>query len=90
MHLIIRIKPIYFLFLILIASFSSSLAIVEGSIHLGGSKMHKSFMLYKRDEMKVKNMISHMRKLMIHSTADYDDAGPNPKHDPRRRSGGKP
>ncbi|KAG7537770.1 hypothetical protein ISN44_As13g016220 [Arabidopsis suecica] len=80
----LRIKPLSLLFLILIIC-ASSLAIVEGSNQLGGAKMHESSMLYKSEE--VKNM-SH-RKLMFHSTADYDDAGPNPKHDPRRRPGGK-
>ncbi|VVB15824.1 unnamed protein product [Arabis nemorensis] len=51
--------------------------------------MHENFMLYKSEEMEVKKIMSH-RKLMFHSTADYDDAGPNPKHDPRKRPGGKP
>ncbi|XP_020872011.1 uncharacterized protein LOC9300322 isoform X2 [Arabidopsis lyrata subsp. lyrata] len=82
----LRIKPLSLLFLILIVC-SSSLAIVEGSIQLGGAKMHESSMLYKSEEVEVKKM-TH-RKLMFHSTADYDDAGPNPKHDPRRRPGGK-
>ncbi|ANM70236.1 transmembrane protein [Arabidopsis thaliana] len=65
----------------------SAFAIVEGSIQLDGAKMHESSMLYKSEEVGVKKM-GH-RKLMFHSTADYDDAGPNPKHDPRRRPGGK-
>ncbi|XP_010445849.1 PREDICTED: uncharacterized protein LOC104761366 isoform X1 [Camelina sativa] len=83
----LRIKPLSLLFLILIVC-SSSLAIVEGSIQIGGSKIHEiSFKLYKSEEVGAKKM-SH-RKLMFHSTADYDDAGPNPKHDPRRRPGGK-
>lgn len=43
----------------------------------------------KSGETEVNKIMSH-RKLMFHSTADYDDAGPNPKHDPRRRPGGKP
>jgi len=45
------------------------------------------FIIKKSEEVGVKKM-GH-RKLMFHSTADYDDAGPNPKHDPRRRPGGK-
>ncbi|CAN8302042.1 unnamed protein product [Cochlearia groenlandica] len=81
----LRIKSLSLLFLILIV-FSSSL--VESSIQLGGAKMHERFMLYKSGEKRM--MMSH-RKLMLHSTTDYDDAGPNPKHDPRRsRPGGKP
>ncbi|KAJ0246255.1 Transmembrane protein [Hirschfeldia incana] len=63
-------------------------ALVKGSIQHEGAKMHESFMLYKSEEMEVK-ILSH-RKLMFHSTTDYDDAGANPKHDPRRRPGGKP
>ncbi|KAL9283321.1 hypothetical protein AtNW77_Chr5g0138501 [Arabidopsis thaliana] len=99
----LRIEPLSLLFLILIIC-SSSLgmtinlasqhihlsprsAFVEGSIQLDGAKMHESSMLYKSEEVGVKKM-GH-RKLMFHSTADYDDAGPNPKHDPRRRPGGK-
>ncbi|WZZ32045.1 hypothetical protein YC2023_015446 [Brassica napus] len=64
-------------------------AIVKGSVQLEGAKMHESFMLYKSEEVEVKKISSH-RKLMFHSTTDYDDAGANPKHDPRRRPGGKP
>nr|VDC87140.1 unnamed protein product [Brassica rapa] len=110
----LRIRPLSFLFLMLIVC-SSSLgkcipisyfffgktlfhiffhfyflfAIVKGSLQLEGAKMHESFMLYKSEEMEVKKISSH-RKLMFHSTTDYDDAGANPKHDPRRRPGGKP
>ncbi|AED96365.1 transmembrane protein [Arabidopsis thaliana] len=80
----LRIEPLSLLFLILIICSSS---LVEGSIQLDGAKMHESSMLYKSEEVGVKKM-GH-RKLMFHSTADYDDAGPNPKHDPRRRPGGK-
>ncbi|KAJ0267187.1 Transmembrane protein [Hirschfeldia incana] len=83
-----RMKPLPLIFLVLIVC-SSSLAILEGSIQLGGPKMHESFMRYKSEETEVNKIMSH-RKLMFHSTADYDDAGPNPKHDPRRRPGGKP
>ncbi|KAF8114862.1 hypothetical protein N665_0033s0052 [Sinapis alba] len=84
-----RIKPLPLIFLVLLIVCSSSLAIVEGSIQLGGPKMHESFMRYKSEDTEMNKTMSH-RKLMFHSTADYDDAGPNPKHDPRRRSGGKP
>ncbi|KAL0682236.1 hypothetical protein Bca4012_049083 [Brassica carinata] len=84
----LRIRPLSFLFLMLIVC-SSSLAIVKGSVQLEGAKMHESFMLYKSEEVEVKKISSH-RKLMFHSTTDYDDAGANPKHDPRRRPGGKP
>uniref|UniRef100_A0A1J3I3V9 Uncharacterized protein n=1 Tax=Noccaea caerulescens TaxID=107243 RepID=A0A1J3I3V9_NOCCA len=84
----LRIKPLSLIFLILLIVCSSSLAIVEGSIQFGGAKMRERFMLYKSEEVEVKKM-SH-RKLMFHSTTDYDDAGPNPKHDPRKRPGGKP
>ncbi|KAG2275364.1 hypothetical protein Bca4012_044594 [Brassica carinata] len=83
-----RITPLPLIFLVLIVC-SSSRATVEGSIQLGGPKMHESFMRYKSGETEVNKIMSH-RKLMFHSTADYDDAGPNPKHDPRRRPGGKP
>ncbi|CAH8341342.1 unnamed protein product [Eruca vesicaria subsp. sativa] len=82
-----RINPLPLIFLVLLIVCSSSL--VEGSIQLGGLKMHESFMRYKSEEREVNKIMSH-RKLMFHSTADYDDAGPNPKHDPRRRAGGKP
>ncbi|KAJ0246257.1 Transmembrane protein [Hirschfeldia incana] len=81
----LRIKPLSLLFLMLIVCSSS---LVKGSIQHEGAKMHESFMLYKSEEMEVK-ILSH-RKLMFHSTTDYDDAGANPKHDPRRRPGGKP
>ncbi|KAJ0267186.1 Transmembrane protein [Hirschfeldia incana] len=84
-----RMKPLPLIFLVLIVC-SSSLAILEGSIQLGGPKMHESFMRYKKSEETEVNKIMSHRKLMFHSTADYDDAGPNPKHDPRRRPGGKP
>ncbi|KAL1206649.1 hypothetical protein V5N11_027211 [Cardamine amara subsp. amara] len=84
----LRIKPLSLIFLMLIVC-SSSLAVVEGSIQLGGAKMHESFMHYMSEEMEVIKKMSH-RKLMFHSTTDYDDAGPNPKHDPRRKPGGKP
>ncbi|XP_018468223.1 uncharacterized protein LOC108839934 isoform X1 [Raphanus sativus] len=84
----LRVRPLSLLFLMLIVCSSSS-AIVKGSIQLEGAKMHESFMLYKSEEMEVKK-ISSYRKLMFHSTTDYDDAGANPKHDPRRRPGGKP
>ncbi|KAF8088616.1 hypothetical protein N665_0533s0003 [Sinapis alba] len=84
----LRIKPLSLLFLMLIVC-SSSLALVKGSIQLKGAQMHENFMLYKSEEMEVKKISSH-RKLMFHSTTDYDDAGANPKHDPRRRPGGKP
>lgn len=47
------------------------------------------YIFIKSEEMEVKKISSH-RKLMFHSTTDYDDAGANPKHDPRRRPGGKP
>ncbi|XP_018464562.1 uncharacterized protein LOC108835837 isoform X2 [Raphanus sativus] len=82
-----RIKPLPLIFLVLIFCSSS---LVEGSIQLGGAKMHESFMRYKSEETEVNKIIMSHRKLMFHSTADYDDAGPNPKHDPRRRPGGKP
>ncbi|XP_018468224.1 uncharacterized protein LOC108839934 isoform X2 [Raphanus sativus] len=82
----LRVRPLSLLFLMLIVCSSSS---VKGSIQLEGAKMHESFMLYKSEEMEVKK-ISSYRKLMFHSTTDYDDAGANPKHDPRRRPGGKP
>ncbi|CAH8384433.1 unnamed protein product [Eruca vesicaria subsp. sativa] len=82
----LRIKPVPILFLILIVCSSS---LVKGSIQLEGAKMHENFKLYKSEEMEVKKISSH-RKLMFHSTSDYDDAGANPKHDPRRRPGGKP
>ncbi|KAH0937755.1 hypothetical protein HID58_005216 [Brassica napus] len=96
----LRIRPLSFLFLMLIVC-SSSLGMLiglaaqfnpspmKGSLQLEGAKMHESFMLYKSEEMEVKKISSH-RKLMFHSTTDYDDAGANPKHDPRRRPGGKP
>lgn len=52
--------------------------------------IHVIFYIFiKSEEMEVKK-ISSYRKLMFHSTTDYDDAGANPKHDPRRRPGGKP
>ncbi|ESQ43152.1 hypothetical protein EUTSA_v10015155mg [Eutrema salsugineum] len=83
----LRINPLSLLFLTLLIVCSSSF--VESSIQLGSARMHERFMLYKSEENKGKKIMSH-RKLMFHSTADYDDAGPNPKHDPRRRPGGKP
>ncbi|XP_013674750.2 uncharacterized protein LOC106379299 [Brassica napus] len=82
----LRIRPLSFLFLMLIVCSSS---LVKGFVQLEGAKMHESFMLYKSEEVEVKKISSH-RKLMFHSTTDYDDAGANPKHDPRRRPGGKP
>ncbi|XP_010555737.1 PREDICTED: uncharacterized protein LOC104825154 [Tarenaya hassleriana] len=83
-NMLLRIKTLLLLFLFLVSSSSSSSGIVEHSIDRGGS-MHE--ILY---EVKNKKVNMDHRKLMFESTLDYDDAGPNPKHDPRRKPGGKP
>ncbi|CAN6994979.1 unnamed protein product [Brassica oleracea var. botrytis] len=102
----LRIRPLSFLFLMLIVC-SSSLGMLIGLaaqfnpspslrsafdiiLSYMSSLLHCGIgSLTTSEEVEVKKISSH-RKLMFHSTTDYDDAGANPKHDPRRRPGGKP
>ncbi|XP_010537074.1 PREDICTED: uncharacterized protein LOC104811909 [Tarenaya hassleriana] len=77
----LRTKPLFLLLPLILISLSPSkgMLIKHPSEH-GGEILYK----IEKVEMKMNN-----RKLMLESTLDYDDAGPNPKHDPRRKPGGK-
>ncbi|KAH0896862.1 hypothetical protein HID58_046430 [Brassica napus] len=114
----LRIRPLSFLFLMLIvcssslgmliglaaqfnpspslrSAFDIILSYISSLLHCGIGSLTtalsslKAQRCMKSEEVEVKKISSH-RKLMFHSTTDYDDAGANPKHDPRRRPGGKP
>ncbi|GAA0149709.1 hypothetical protein LIER_08821 [Lithospermum erythrorhizon] len=70
---------IAFLFLVLIIMFSVECLGYKNDCE------DSTYSIHKRNGGRV-----HARKLlMLDANLDYDDAGPNPKHDPRGRRGGR-
>ncbi|MCL7046600.1 hypothetical protein MKW94_003060, partial [Papaver nudicaule] len=62
--------------------------VVEGFVD-GSGAMNPAY-LHKGNGMKIKEIKTATRKLLAepyHAVLDYDYAGPNPKHEPRK---GKP
>ncbi|XP_050238861.1 uncharacterized protein LOC126688269 [Mercurialis annua] len=73
------LKPLLVLFLLLIVPFSSGM--VEGFREITNPD-------YSIHKVKMDGNQMNSRKLLV-EVLDYDDTGPNPKHDPRKK-GGRP